>query len=407
MRAAAVLALLGLLACSEQDRAFALPDAPVAPGVDADSLIPTVPPDAPPPVRDEELVAACGELPVTLADWEDCYAKRTCEWEVGCVIQNAYRDVAECHARRDAVVGGRLSAERRERERAVEDGRAAVDPQQFARCLIATSGDRCNTALTEPACLTRYTGTIADGGACLTAVDCASPDATCESDCDDACCLGTCRPKAELGAACTEFDSCEPGLRCHRTCLAGDVGSACLNNRGCDSNAWCDPAAGVCKADFPEGAACTSILQCGGTASCVGLSITSSEPGRCQRVSRAGDECDGICYGNLICAGTTCRKLPVLGEPCAGIGACGGVDAMCNGQQCVRRSEAGATCGAQTCLPGLFCTSELGAPQPACAARGEVGDACADPAHCDSYLCSGSPGAIGACLPWEDACPIE
>src|SRR4051812_3272205 len=39
-----------------------------------------------------DLAAICGgTAPVTLDDWENCYLKRTCEWEVACPTKNPFR----------------------------------------------------------------------------------------------------------------------------------------------------------------------------------------------------------------------------------------------------------------------------------------------------------------------------
>src|ERR1051325_4810426 len=46
-----------------------------------------------------DLAQACGgTAPVTLDDWENCYLKRKCEWQVGCVSLNSFRDTADCIA---------------------------------------------------------------------------------------------------------------------------------------------------------------------------------------------------------------------------------------------------------------------------------------------------------------------
>ncbi|HEY6179115.1 MAG TPA: hypothetical protein VIX73_31895, partial [Kofleriaceae bacterium] len=122
-----------------------------------------------------DLATACGgTAPVTLDDWENCYQKRKCEWEVGCVSLNEFRDVADCIASGDAVQGGQLAEERRARKRAVEQGRASINVAAFTQCLLRTSAARCDTALYDPACLTRFTGTIADNQGCYTSIDCGS-----------------------------------------------------------------------------------------------------------------------------------------------------------------------------------------------------------------------------------------
>jgi len=355
-----------------------------------------------------DLAEICGgQAPVTLEEWEDCYQKRKCEWQVGCVPLNPYRDVQDCIASGDAVAGGRLVADRRDRQRAVDQSRASINVDAFTKCLIRTNATRCNTALFDVACLTRFNGTIADNSGCYTDVDCTSPDAVCMSDCPDACCVGTCQPKFKEGQACITFRSCEPGLQCSNgTCIAGDINTPCTDTGDCDPEAWCDLQAQRCKPRLAVGAECTDILQCDGDTSCIGLSITASNPGHCLRDSRAGDPCDTVCHGNLFCDGYgICRALPVLGETCSPLTPCAGSNTMCSSGVCVLRSDIGVSCGNRTCLPGLFCTSALGDPKPACAARHAVGESCADPSHCQSYLCSGSKTKLGVCLEWIDRCP--
>jgi hypothetical protein len=380
----------------------------VAPGVDA------APDDGPGPGLPDagkeptDLAEVCGgRAPVTLEEWEDCYQRRKCEWQVGCVPLNAYRDVQDCIASGDAVTGGRLAADRRDRRRAVDQGRASIDVAAFTQCLLRTSATRCNTALFDVACLTRFDGTVGDHAGCYTDIDCRSPDAVCVSDCPDACCVGTCQPKFTEGQACTTFRSCEPGLQCSNgTCIAGDPDTWCNDITDCDPEAWCDLQAHRCKITLEAGAECTSLLQCGGDTSCIGLSIAQSSPGHCLRDSRPGDPCDGFCHGNLFCDGSgTCRALPALREACSALTPCAGANTICSAGVCVLRSEVGVACRNQTCLPGLFCSAALGDPTPRCTAPGAVGAACADPSHCQSYLCSGTRAKPGSCLAWSASCP--
>jgi hypothetical protein len=378
--------------------------------VDASDGGVTVPPDARPVdggTESSNLAEICGgTAPVTLDDWEDCFARRKCEWRVGCVSLTPLRDVADCVASADALEGGRLTFERLERKRAVEQGRAAINVEAFTQCLIRTSATRCNTALFDPACLTRFTGTISDGDGCYTSIDCASPDAVCASDCPDACCLGTCQRKFREGEACLLFASCEPGLRCNGTrCVSGDIDTACFSVNDCDFDAFCDMQTRRCRPRLPLGSACTSILQCGGDASCVGLSIVSSDPGRCLRNSQPGDPCDDLCHGNLYCASRMCRRLPRIGESCSQSIPCADANAICKNGLCSLRSDVGVSCSGQTCRPGLFCTSDLDDATPSCAAPRAAGAPCASPRHCESFLCSGDSDQPGVCLPWSNTCP--
>jgi hypothetical protein len=362
-----------------------------------------------------DLATACGgTAPVTFDDWENCYRKRKCEWEVGCVSLNVFRDVADCIASGDALEGGQLAAERRARKRAVDQARAAINVPAFTTCLLRTSAATCLTALHEPACLTRFTGKIADTQDCFTDIDCASPGAVCQTNCPDACCVGSCHRKLRLNEACSLSDSCEPGLVCNGSvCVTGDVGTSCDPLRSaieCDFGTFCDSKTRRCTPQFPPGAECTRLAQCGGDTTCVGLSISSSNPGHCLRISQPGDQCDDFCFGNLFCdtAAKICRKLPALDRTdpaCSTLIPCAGTNTICNSGRCVLRSDVGVSCSGQTCLPGLFCTSELGDGNPKCAARRADNDACASPTHCQSFLCSGNASQPGVCLPWKNTCP--
>lgn len=368
-------------------------------------------PDAPEVLEDLETI--CGAVPVTLADWEACYVKRYCETHAYCGEHNLYADAQECIAQLDAVNGGRLAFEAFERERAIEAGRAALDVEAFTQCLRGLSPARCLAPTWIPACAARFVGTVPDGESCHSDVECMSPGARCETQsCEDSCCAGTCQPRARLGEPCMAFDACEPGLVCSLntfTCVPGDVGTACADHDDCDFDAWCDE--GICKADLGEGAPCTSILQCGGGTSCVGLR-REAEPPRCRRVTEAGDTCDWYCLGNHYCDLSSprgfgvCRSLPGLGEPCGAFAECIGRDLYCAQGTCTVRPDVGEPCSGSICQPGTFCTDQLGASSPVCRDRMEDGaQGCNRPAQCDSYVCDGDVSAPGGCQPLQRTCP--
>ncbi len=366
------------------------------------------PPDFEPP----DLAEMCGETPTTMEDWERCFAIRTCIWEVNCRPNSTYTDTQECFDLADAVSGGRLAAERRERQRAIDQGRAFLDEEAFARCLVERSDERCDSALHHPSCRTRFVGTVDDGDACYSHVECASPGATCERDCNDSCCEGTCRPAFKEGEICTHAASCEPGLQCHATCVAGEIGMPCRSSGSCEPAGWCDGDCGICTPNLPEGALCDSVLQCGGQTQCVGLAISEGEPGKCLRVTEPGDTCDTLCLGNLICGEPSdpslpgaCKHRPDVGQACGTTG-CRGVRNECRDGQCVERKGEGESCAAASCLPGLFCTAELGEEDPICRSAQPDGETCTQRHQCASYSCSGDENAPGICLPWSETCPV-
>lgn len=361
--------------------------------------------NTPPP----DLAALCGSVPKTLDDWETCYLNRWCAVQTTCTIPAPYLDVNECINRSADFYGGSLSEERRARKRAVEEGRASLNAPAFTKCLADLSIDRCDTAPTanaSPDCSNRFTGTILDGGTCYADVECVSPGATCDTQCtDSSCCIGTCHPKLKQGEVCQDTTACEPGLRCHRVCLSGDIGSSCSSVLDCDQGAWCK--SGQCVPTLPGGSECSDNSQCGGQTICVGATLLGA-PGHCTNVAIAGNPCDSFCLGGLYCSTSgTCQQRPVVGESCSTFVNCLGVDAFCSNDTCVQAGSEGDPCGgSQPCQAGLFCTSELGALNPTCAAPGATGQECAAPSHCESYQCSGNSTMNGVCLAWSDMCPV-
>ena len=400
--------VLAIAACDSPRALFA----PVDGGVDGDAAGDGGSIDAP---EATDLVSMCGAEPVTLADWEACYAKRSCEALVNCQNLNLYRDAAECIAQQDAVLGGKLGFEVFERARAIAAGRASLDVAAFTQCLVELSPTKCSTAAHAPICETRFVGTVADNQLCYTDIECASPGATCAQPavCKDSCCAGTCKPKPKLGQTCDDFvDGCEPGIVCGTdgVCVNGDIGSPCAQRYDCVPQAWCNN--GTCAADLPAGSSCDSLLQCGGELSCVGLMRTEKPPA-CRRVTHEGDACDWYCFGNLYCDLSggpgfgVCKALPVHGQTCSGLHPCLGVDQQCSPQSvCIDRFDAGETCSDGTCQPGLFCSDQVGAANPVCTARLDDGaTGCNKPAQCQSYVCDGDANAVGGCQARNNTCP--
>jgi hypothetical protein len=265
-------------------------------------------------------------------------------------------------------------------------------------------------------------GTVADDGACHDDVECASPRATCERDCTEACCEGVCVRAFRAGEQCDDFLSCEPGLQCNFSpgglpfvCIAGDIGTACTRDTDCDPGAYCDPDQDRCVARLGAGAACDNILQCGGETMCVGLQ-RGAEPAQCRRVTEPGDLCDAVCLGNLACVLPTDRSMMGTCQPLAEPDQdCGSGNPNCDiehvcSRQCRPRAEAGKSCG--TCLPGLFCTGDLPGtdpPNPAapvCAEPQTDGAPCNTATQCASRVCSGDLNAPGVCLPGAETCSL-
>src|SRR5688500_18061773 len=95
------LAAIFVIACSSSEARQSAPDAR---DIDPDAAIDPDAVDASPdaPETPQDIVALCGAVPATLADWEACYLRRYCAALVNCSEQNLYTDVQECVAMQDA-----------------------------------------------------------------------------------------------------------------------------------------------------------------------------------------------------------------------------------------------------------------------------------------------------------------
>jgi len=410
----------GLATASRSTGGDALP-----PDGDRGDALDATPADGQPDPELAELVSLCGAIPVDFEEWETCYRRRFCEWALNCDPLGRFSTVEECIRLVDAYSGGAFAAEIAERRRAVGAGRASIDTRAFARCLRETDPARCKTAKFHIDCAERFAGTMDDGGACYSDVECRSagfPEpvvgrntgAWCERDCVEACCIGRCRRAGQAGDSCAGGGRCEPDLRCSvdGLCISGEEGTHCRHTWDCDRGLWCDQVAplrpGKCAAQLAMGDACQSDLQCPSDGLCIAPMLGMQA--RCARTEGPGAFCNGACYGKMYCelSGTTghCRELRKLNETCGDAVRCDSVTTVCSRDGiCVARVAEGQECATQTCLPGLFCSSELAPPQPgdpapSCLAPQPAGATCAERYQCASFIC----GPQKRCLPASDTC---
>jgi hypothetical protein len=372
-----------------------------------------------------DLVQLCGAIPVDFEAWETCYRRRLCEWALNCDPLGRFSTVQECIQLIDAESRGAVAAQIAERRRAVSMGRASIDTWAFAQCLRETDPTKCKTAKYHVDCAERFAGTIEDGGSCYSDVECKSagfPEpvfgrytgAWCERDCVDACCVGRCRRAAQEGDSCADGRWCEADLRCSidGRCLSGDAGTHCRHNNDCDRGLWCEQPAplqpGRCAAQLAIGEVCQSHFQCPGDWLCI--APMAGAKARCARTDAPGAFCNGDCYGKMYCelSGVTghCRELRKLNETCDNVARCDSVTTVCSQGICVARVAEGRACATETCMPGLFCSSELGSlapgdPAPTCLVPQPAGARCTKEHQCASFIC----GPQGLCLPDSDTCP--
>jgi hypothetical protein len=251
-----------------------------------------------------------------------------------------------------------------ETEKAIAAHRATYNASAAATCQSALAGVTCNDLATgnfPAACQQAVQGTVANGGACYSGVDCAN--GTCSSSA--LVCPGTCQAYLTVGQSCGSSGTCAADLICSAgVCVAVSttVGGACP----CEGNLWCDPStggAGTCKAKLANGTTCNGSLD-----QCLLGSICVGTPSTCQSQVGLGGDCtasDSLCGMGYQCSATThsCVSAPTLGQACDTMPICVGgycdlfsVTPTCialkaNGQSCGYSFE----CASQLCGSGGTC----------------------------------------------------
>jgi len=225
--------------------------------------------------------------------------------------------------------------------------------------------------LVTPECATA--GTLADGEACISGIQCASRLCSVgESAC------GSCLPSAELGEACDDAlgPQCTPGLGCDPTalvCVALETGAGVNPLEIGDE---CDPTRSDCSPNDCR--------------------LDDAAVYRCQPYPTLGQDCSDpltCAFGDSYCDITqVCLALPAAGESC-------GVDAF--------------TGLAQWCADGAFCdrnqypalcvaTPGLGEPCDG-ACQEDLGCNCTDDA-CATRVCQRPRFHGQSCAVPEDTC---
>lgn len=376
-----------------------------------------------------EISEICGYEPTSFDEYEDCYLDVHCKTLMECALFTVFTSIQECveTLRKGTYLEHRWYAFNREFiSRAYQAGRVHINQDQFIQCIRDRyDTDDCIIAYNSLACEKRYTGAINDGDTCYIDWECASFGASCERDCSQTCCPGTCVPKAKLGEPC-EFGivDCEPDLYCSSVvgeCVSGDLGASCRWD-DCDIELRCDRSTcipgttdkrcGTCQPRLSEGASCNGSDElCGGNTRCVGLLMSTAEA-ICRRISEVGDSCDTWCSGNLYCDRSrinlqnplgVCRALPGPGESCQySENRCAGVNYICSSELiCVPRNSIGEPCWGQSCEEGSYCSYVENDPYPVCVPLISAGGECVERFFCDSLICTGDEEQPGRCFDWE------
>jgi hypothetical protein len=230
--------------------------------------------------------------------------------------------------------------------------KVSFDEAAARTCVDAIRAQSCETLsavfkAVETACAGVFTGSVAEGGACLVDDECTG-DADCDvSMCmgDGVCCMGVCaKPPAlvPVGGDCSKSPCVEAAY-----CETMDDGMGNIT--------------GTCKARVTNGQPCNYVNACE-----EGLRCDLGGEGNCYTLAKEGQSCNpnlqnGACLRVDYWCSTTdkkCSKLPMPGEPCTDKMACVG-HAYCDGVTCQVRALEGQDCktdgSGAPCLGDLEC----------------------------------------------------
>jgi hypothetical protein len=293
------------------------------------------------------VVLSCSSESIPLSEFDSRATKTLCDREVRC---GNYPDEASC----ESATFSELQI-----EADTAAGKVKYDGEAAASCLAAYGSLGCSASAAGPAspslnetCSHVFTGTIANGGACLIDEECASQSCDLSTCGGAACCLGACQAQIALGGGCSA------------------VGAACVQGT-------------FCKVGSSGGAICTAPLALG------------------QACDGASDRCapGTFCLGTSTGASTTCATLPAEGASCPS-GVCDSPADYCDvvSRTCVPRIAVGGACPSTVgCLTYATCDPNAST----CVLHRAAGTACTQSSDCISDYC---PNGTCATPPDVPAC---
>ena len=223
----------------------------------------------------------------------------------------------------------------------IASGRVIYDGDKARACFEKVNASSCNrlgfpVIKWDPTCTTIFTGTVAPGGACFFAEECAGgscqpTDTSCAGSAQ--CCAGTCvalPPSVPSGSPCPSL----PAVCASRVCVIDPSGTAtcrtpvelgepCNLETACANGSYCDPGTSICKAPGGSGAACNPALDsedCDFPYACDAATSVCTPP---LPVGAACDPSTGGCIEYASCDATTntCVERPQVGAACDPTGA--------------------------------------------------------------------------------------
>lgn len=385
--------LLGVdVVVPESDDQGGTPDAGVEPGADAGVA------------ADAGVVDPCSG-DIAQEDAWNCLIETACDVVTGCTGEALSRE--ECERAELELYGIDMQAGQAVTDDAIARGAMTYDGTGVSACLDQLRQFQCFEFESESDpfddCL-GLIGQVPAGGTCFFDRECAPLGSRCEqfSECEEACCVGTCLAPAGLGESCEEEFLCELGAHCvEGTCQDGEEGARCDSSRDCDEAFWCDD--GTCSPDEASGAKfCIEDAACPRPENCIGLRLPKAFAGICGESIKEGDRCDGVCASNinLFCERDsidelgTCKPRGLIGESCdldlpdscavklrcGGKGTCEPIARL--GDECF----GGENCGAR--FGEVFCSADITFDKlGVCMVRQANGAECSSSRHCESGVC--------------------
>jgi hypothetical protein len=352
---------------------------------------------------DGSLPDRCKANDLDFDEFLDCFVPLECGLFVDCL--HIVPTLEDC--RTQLIEAGEFGVNIQRIKDSIAAGYMSFDPVAGQAC-IGGLAERlaagvCDLDLVE--CNAMFVGTVASGGACNQAEECAALGSRCDqpssSGCQLQCCVGSCIDPIPVNGDCTGTSNCVPGAHCasvagQQVCVTGDVNTACTGNSGCDNDLYC--ADMKCVARVAEGKACQSDSVCAAGLVCVGDSIGIMGTGSCEKANKKGDACDGRCGDSLLFCNQpqagmlgSCTEIPsTAGADCTLADNCA-PPLSCRENVCEAPLAENATCTSYRCATGLFCTTELdGAATGTCKKPLPTGSTCNSTGQCQTHICASS-----------------
>jgi hypothetical protein len=271
----------------------------------------------------------------------------------------------------------------------VASSRLAFDGASAQACVEAMAAMSCaefEPGIFPPSCRAALTGTVTNGGACASNLECAN--GFCASETFT--CPGTCTAFVGAGGDCSGGRLCAAGLACAGadqgpfTCVTpAGLNQPCSGAGGCQPGLYCQAGFGTCAQQKFSGGDCADPDACALGFACQTVTVGQTTTSTCVPVVGQNASCGiglAVCGGAWNCIGDRCTAPPSAGAACdpaltcvveaTAWGCLPCADGLCPSGTCVPFRPNGAACTfSEECYYGA-CTGTLDTPGvcvvPAC-----------------------------------------